>query len=79
MRGPEMQYKNVGGRHQSLGKQILGDQLDPFKEQSGKILPGNLEKNFNGFLVRKDAITFKVDTQKLNACIALLKEQLLIA
>jgi hypothetical protein len=29
--------------------------------------------------VRKDVITFKVDTQKLNARIALLKEQLLIA
>lgn len=60
-------------------KQILGDQLNPFKEQSGEILPGNLERNFSGFLVRKDAITFKVDTQKLNARIALLKEQILIA
>jgi hypothetical protein len=60
-------------------KQILGDQLNPFKEQSGEILPINLARNFSGFLVRKDAITFKVDTQKLKACIALLKEQLLIA
>jgi hypothetical protein len=34
---------------------------------------------FSGFLVRTDAITFKVDAQKLNARIALLKEQLLIA
>jgi hypothetical protein len=30
------------------------------------------------FLVRKDAITFKVDPEKLNARIALLKEELLI-
>jgi len=60
-------------------KQISGNQLNPFKEQYGEILPGKLERNFSGFLVRKDAITFKVDTQKLNARIALLKEQLLIA
>ena len=60
-------------------KQILGDQLNPFKEQAGEILPSNMERNFSGFLVRKDAITFKVDTGMLNARIALLKEQLLIA
>ena len=60
-------------------KQISGDQLNPFKEQAGEILPGNMERNFSGFLVRKDAITFKVDMEMLNARIALLKEQLLIA
>ena len=60
-------------------KQILGDQLNPFKEQAGEILPGNMERNFSGFLVMKDAITFKVNTEMLNARIALLKEQLLIA
>jgi hypothetical protein len=60
-------------------KQISRNQLNPFKEQASEILPGNLERNFSGFLVRKDAITFKVDSQKLNARIALLKEQLLIA
>jgi hypothetical protein len=38
-----------------------------------------MERNFSGFLVRKDAITFKVDSEKLNARIALLKEELLIA
>jgi hypothetical protein len=38
-----------------------------------------MERNFSGFLIRKDAITFKVDTGMLNARIALLKEQLLIA
>ena len=31
------------------------------------------------FLVRKDAITFKVDPMKVRARIALLKDQLLIA
>lgn len=60
-------------------QQISGDQLNPFKEQAGEVLPGNMERNFSGFLVRKDAITFKVDTGMLNARIALLKEQLLIA
>ena len=54
-------------------------QLNPFKEQVGEILPTNLERNFSGFLVRKDAITFKVDPMKVNARIALLKDQLLIA
>jgi hypothetical protein len=58
--------------------QIPKGQLNPFKEQVGEILPANLERNFNGFLVRKDAVTFKVDPQKLNARIAILKEQLLI-
>jgi hypothetical protein len=60
-------------------KQISENQLNPFKEQAGEILPGNLERNFSCFLVRKDAITFKVDSQKLNARIALLKKQLMIA
>ena len=60
-------------------QQISGDHLNPFKEQAGEVLPGNMERNFSGFLVRKDAITFKVDTGMLNARIALLKEQLLIA
>ena len=54
-------------------------QLNPFREQVGEILPTNLERNFSGFLVRKDAITFKVDPMKVNARIALLKEQLVIA
>lgn len=54
-------------------------ELNPFKQQIGETLPSNLEKNFNGFLIRKDAIPFKVNTQKLNARIALLKDQLLIA
>lgn len=60
-------------------KQTAEGELNPFKEQIGEILPPNLELNFSGFLVRKDAITFKVDTHKLNARIALLRDQLLIA
>ena len=52
--------------------------FNPFREQVGEILPTNLERNFSGFLVRKDAITFKVDPLKVNARIARLKEQLLI-
>ena len=54
-------------------------QLNPFREQVGEILPTNLERNFSGFLVRKGAISFKVDPMKMNARIALLKEQLVIA
>ena len=59
--------------------QISKGELNPFKEQIGEVLPPNLERNFSGFLMRKDAVTFKVDTQKLNARIAMLKDQLLIA
>lgn len=53
--------------------------LNPFKQQIGEVLPSNLERNFSGFLIRKDVIPFKVNTQKLNARIALLKDWLLIA
>jgi hypothetical protein len=42
------------------------------KEQIGEILPQDVERNFNGFLLRKDAITIIVNSQKLIACIALL-------
>lgn len=56
----------------------MGD-LNPFKEQYGEILPPNLERNFSGFLMRKDAIVFKVNKEKLAARIALLKDQLLLA
>ena len=53
--------------------------LTPFKEQVGEILPTNLERNSSGFLVRKDAIFFKVDPVEVSACIAFLKDRLLIA
>ena len=55
------------------------DELNPYKEQYGEILPPNMERNFCDFLVRKDAITFKVNLQKLSERIAMLKDQLLIA
>ena len=59
--------------------QISNGELNPFKEQIGEVLPPNLERNFSGTFMRKDAVKFKVDSQKLNARIAMLKEQLLIA
>ena len=59
--------------------QTSNGKLNPFKMRIGETLPSNVERNFSGFLIQKEAITFKVDTQKLNARIALLKDQLLIA
>lgn len=53
--------------------------LNPFNEQSEEILPSNVERNYCGFLMRKDAIPYKVNSQKLNERIAVLKDQLLIA
>lgn len=53
--------------------------FNPFRAQKGEILPSNVERNFNGFFVRKEAITFKVDTKKLLSRIVELKEQLVIA
>ena len=50
-----------------------GGKFNPFKEQSGEILPSNLERNFCGFLVRKDAISFEVDLKRLNKRIDVLK------
>ena len=46
--------------------------FNPFKKQVGEILPPNLERSFSDFLVRKEAITFKVDPLKVSARIALL-------
>ena len=43
-----------------------------------KILSSNLERSFSGFLVRKDAVKFKINTEMLLARITLLKDQLLI-
>ena len=59
--------------------QISKGELNPFKEQIGEVLPSNMERNFSGFLMRKDAVPFKVDSEKLKARIAMLKDQLLIA
>lgn len=57
---------------------IGGGDLNPFKEQNGEILPPNMERSFSGFLVRKDAMKFRVNTQKLLARIEMLKDQMLI-
>ena len=54
-----------------VSQQISERDLNPFKEQIGEILPSNLERNFSGFLIRKDAIPFKVDSEKLRVRIAL--------
>ena len=58
--------------------QILGGDLNPFKGHNGEILPSNLERSFSGFLVKTDAVQFKVNTEKLLARIEVLKDQLLI-
>lgn len=47
---------------------------NPFKEQLGEILLADVERNYSGFLVREKAISFKVNSEKLVACIAILKE-----
>ena len=61
-------------------RQGFGVDLNPFKEQSGEILPSNMKIDYYcGVLMRKDAITFKVNSQKLIERIALLKDQLLLA
>ena len=59
-------------------QQILGGDLNPFKGHCGEILPSNVERSFSGFLVKTDAIQFKVNTKKLLARIEILKDQLLI-
>lgn len=59
---------------EEANKQISKEDFHPFKEQRGEILSSNIERSFSGFLVRTDAITFKVDTPKLLARIALLKD-----
>lgn len=64
---------------EEASKRISKENLNPFKIQSGEILPSNLERSFSGFLVRKDVLTLRVDTPKLLARIALLKDQILIA
>ena len=57
---------------------IDGEDPNPFKGYQGEVLPSNLERSFIGFLVRKYAIKFQVNTEKLLARIAELKDQLLI-
>jgi hypothetical protein len=59
-------------------QRLEGEEPNPFKGYQGEVLPPNLDRRFSGFLVRKDALKFKVDTEKLLARIAELKDQLLI-
>lgn len=54
-------------------------EINPFRAQHGETLPENVERNFSGFLVRTNALVFKVDTQKLQIRIAMLRDQLVIA
>ena len=55
-------------------QQILGGDLNPFKGHYGEILPSNLERSFSGFLVKKEAIQYMVNTEKLLARIEALKD-----
>lgn len=54
------------------------DVLNRFRIQYGEMLPLNMERTFSRLMVRKEAVAFKVDSQKLLTLIALLREQLLI-
>lgn len=55
------------------------DALNSFYAHFGEILRANIERNFSGFLVRKDAIPFKLNSQKSLAWMVFLKAQLVIA
>lgn len=60
-------------------RQVEEGRLNPFKEQLGETLPKDVERNYNNFFIRKNAILFKVDSEKLVNRIALLKDHILIA
>lgn len=60
-------------------KETTKDAFNSFKEQPGEIFPMNIKMNYIGFLVKKNAILFKVYSEKLVACIMLMKEQMFIA
>ena len=59
-------------------QRLNGEEPNPFKGYQGEVLPSNLDRNFSGFLVHKDALKFKVDTEKVLTRIAEFKDQLLI-
>ena len=73
----EMEDAVVEGMAEARHQISKGD-LNPFKGYNGEILPLNMERSFSGFLVRKEAIKFKVNTEKLLVRIDVLKDQLLI-
>ena len=62
----------------ATSQQISEGNHNPFKKLIGETLPSYLERSFSGFLVKKESIKFKVNTDKLLARIEVLKEQLLI-
>lgn len=64
---------------EEASQRTFKDGLTTFRAQSGEVLPSKIERNISGFLVRKDDVSFKVESQKLFACIALLQDQLVIA
>lgn len=57
---------------------ISDGEPNPFRGHNREILWAHLESGFSGFLIRRDAIKFKVNTDMLFARIALFKDQLLI-
>ena len=73
----EMEDAVIEGMAEVSQQSREGD-FNTFKGQNGEILPSNLERSYSGFLVRKDAIKFRVNSEKLLAQIAMLKDQLLI-
>lgn len=62
----EAMIENLAQRSQ----QKTEGKLNPFRAQPGEILPKDVERNYSGFLVRKNVISFKVDSVKLVNCIA---------
>lgn len=53
-------------------KQASNGRLNPFQEQLVEILPQ--DRNYSRFVIRKNAILYKVDKEKLVNRIALLKD-----
>ena len=51
-------------------QRLKGEEPNLFKGYQGEVLPSNLDRSFSGFLVRKNALKFKVDTAKMLAKIA---------
>lgn len=56
------------------GSKQTNEDLNPFKGTHGEILPKDVERNFSGFLIRKNALSFKVDSVKLIAVLRFLRK-----
>lgn len=63
----------VIGMLADASQQVDDELLNPFRAQNGEIRPTDVERNFSGFLVRKDVIPFEVDSLKLLSRNAMLK------